>query len=264
MALNLTVRVRGAGDAVVLLHGLFGSGSNLGATARALESDFAIYSVDLPNHGRSDWLAKPSVAGMAEGVADWIAQEKLERVHLLGHSLGGKVAMELARAIPSTVASLVVADIAPVAYPPGHASVFSALEAVANAQCASRAEAQKVMEAHLNEPDVIQLLLASLRRNDEGIYVWRLDYIGLRDAYAQLSAAPTVRFVSDIPALFIRGELSGYVKEKEVEAIAAYFPDANIVTMEGCGHWLHAQKPELFNRLVRDFFEKGDGRSAGT
>ena len=116
MALQLHSRGVGSGTAVILLHGLFGSGANLGALARALRDDYRVYSLDLPNHGRSSWLEHPDLPTMAGAVAHWMDEEGVASAHLLGHSLGGKVVMQLALDDPGRVISLSVADIAPVAY----------------------------------------------------------------------------------------------------------------------------------------------------
>lgn len=255
MSAKLHSSVKGNGPDVVLLHGLFGSGNNLGALARSLAEHYTVHSLDLPNHGRSQWQVHGDIGAMADSVVQWMSGQGLESASLVGHSLGGKVAMQIALSHPSVVRALVVADIAPVAYPPRHDGVFAALAAVASPPCRSRKEAADRMEAYLSEPGVIPFLLSSLQRSDEGTYQWRFNLAGIREQYPSLSAAPPSAGSYSAPVLFISGGNSGYIKETHREAITSRFPRARLKIMAGCGHWLHAEKPELFNRLVADFLD---------
>ena len=134
MSVKIHSTVAGTGPDVVLIHGLFGMGSNLGALSRSLQDRYRVHSVDLPNHGRSDWLPSADIPGMARALLDWMDGEGLHSLALVGHSLGGKVAMELALTHPLRINALVVADIAPVAYPASHQAEFAALTAVAKAK----------------------------------------------------------------------------------------------------------------------------------
>jgi esterase len=253
MVSDVSAKRTGEGPAVVLLHGLFGAGGNLRALAVALQDRFAVFSPDLPNHGRSGWLRNPDLPTMAQRLRDWMDAQGLSSVHLVGHSLGGKVAMQLALSDPLRVRSLVVADIAPVAYAAHHESVFSALQAVAAGRCRSREEAATLMASYLQEEAVIQFLLTSLQRDGEGIMRWRFDLQGIRSGYASLLAAPRGGQSYPGPVLFIKGGSSEYIQEQHLPAIKAFFPAASIRVMPGCGHWLHAEKPQLFNGIVARF-----------
>ena len=255
MALKLHVSRSGAGPPVVLLHGLFGAGGNLGALARALQDRFEVCSVDLPNHGRSEWSPQTDLAGMALHLLEWMDDEALNAAAIVGHSLGGKVAMQLALEQPARVSALVVADIAPVAYPPQHDAVFAALQAVASAQCRSRKDAAELMHEYLEEPEVIQFLLTSLQRDAEGIYRWRFNLDGLRTGYHALRSAPVFGQAYDGPTLFIKGGESGYIQEQHRALILDMFPLARVKVMPDCGHWLHAQQPRLFNGIVNRFLQ---------
>jgi esterase len=253
MSSGLYVKRTGQGKAVILLHGLFGSGGNLGALARSLLKEFTVFSPDLPNHGRSDWSVNPDLPGMADSLCRWMDEEGLSRAHLVGHSLGGKVAMLLALQYPGRVESLVVADIAPVNYTAHHEGVFAALAAVANGQCTSREEAARMMASHLPEDAVIQFLLTSLQRDAQGLYGWRFDLEGIRAAYPALLAAPQEDQPYPGPVLFIKGGDSDYIQAQHWPAITAFFPAATIKVMPDCGHWLHAEKPQVFNGIVGRF-----------
>ncbi|QIB67104.1 alpha/beta fold hydrolase [Kineobactrum salinum] len=247
--------VAGEGPDVVLLHGLFGMGSNLGALSRSLQDRYRVHSLDLPNHGRSAWTDSMALPDLAAAVQRWMQHRHLETAHFVGHSLGGKVAMQLALEAPYCIDALVVADIAPVAYPPSHDAVFAALEAVAGASCRSRNEAAELMGRYLQEQSVIQFLLLSLQRGDSGHYHWRFNYSALRDHYQQLRAGLPAETPFNGRVLFVKGGDSDYIQPQYREAIEQRFPEALIQEMEGCGHWLHVEKPRLFNQIVGDFLD---------
>lgn len=255
---DLYFTVEGDGSPVVLIHGLFGMGGNLGALARELRASHRVYSIDLPNHGRSPWVAGADIPVLAESVLAWMQARNLERAALVGHSLGGKVAMQLALQQPARVESLVVADIAPVAYPPSHDAVFAALNAVAQAQVKSRSQAGELMAQMLTEAQVVQFLLLSLARGDDGCYHWRFNLSELERGYAAIrSALNLVDSPYGGPVLFIKGGLSDYILAEHEQAIRALFPAAEVKVIPDTGHWLHAEQPRLFNSLVRRFLARG-------
>ena len=245
----------GEGPAVVLLHGLFGSGSNLGSLARSLQDRYSVYSVDLPNHGRSDWLQQIDLHNMALSLGQWMTHHQLTDACLVGHSLGGKLAMQLALGAPQRVRALVVADIAPVAYGAQHDSVLAALQAVAAMSCTSRQAAMQEMAHIIDDPGVVQFLLTSLRRGEDGVYRWRFDVEGITRDYHRLREAPAAVGTYPAPVQFIKGGDSDYIQEHHRAHILALFPQAQLKVMPGCGHWLHAQQPRLFNSLVGRFID---------
>jgi len=263
MNIELHDSVLGDGPDVVLLHGLFGQGSNLGSIARALQTEFRVHSPDLPDHGHSPWTDEPSIASYAEAVGHWMAARDIPRAHVLGHSLGGKVAMELALSNPALVDKLVVADIAPVTYQPSHEGVFEGLFAVTAAQCGSRQEAARVLERTIPDPGVVQFLLLSLMRvgkgegegqnGGRGHWRWRLNHEGLASAYPKLLRGLVADYPFDGETLIIRGEQSDYVTDGHRSAIEALFSRVELATITSAGHWLHAEKPKQFNQLVRNF-----------
>ncbi len=238
------------------MHGLFGAGNNLGALARSLADRFCVYSLDLPNHGRSAWMKNAALQRMAGAVSTWMDDEGLESAALAGHSLGGKVAMELALAQPQKVDALVVADIAPVAYPPRHDAVFAALDAVVAGACRSREEASGIMAQYLGEPGVIQFLLMSLQRGDDGVYNWRFNLEGIKQDYAALRAEPDVIEAYAGPVLFVKGGESDYILPEHRARVLELFPRAQLEIMADCGHWLHAQQPAVFNDIVGRFLDR--------
>jgi len=259
MALKLHFTRNGTGPPVVLLHGLFGAGGNLGALARALQESFEVYSVDLPNHGRSNWLEHADLSTLAACLRQWMDEQQLAHASFVGHSLGGKVAMQLALEHAGRVDALVVADIAPVVYPPHHDAVFAALDAVVAGQCTSRQRAAELMAAHIEEEGVIQFLLMSLQRGADGIYSWRFNLEGIKAGYQAVRAAPLAEQAYGGPVLFIKGGDSNYILEEHRQSILNLYPRAKVKAMPGCGHWLHAQQPRLFNGIVSRFLQSQPG-----
>ena len=251
---GLHASVSGDGRDVLLLHGLFGMGSNLGSLARALAPHYRVHQLDLPNHGRSPWQSHMTLASLAQAVGAYADSLGAEAPVLIGHSLGGKVAMQRALTAPERVAATVVADILPIEYPASHDQVFAAIAAVVAAQPDSRREAGEIMARHVAEPGVAQFLLLSLRRDDDGTYRWRFNAEALRDSYTHLREPPAAGsppFAG--PALFIYGEQSAYVTEEGMAVARTRFPAARFTAIAGAGHWLHVEKPEEFNAAVMDF-----------
>ena len=239
---------------VVLLHGLLGLGSNLGAIARALAPEARVIVPDLRNHGRSFRTPGMSYGDMAKDLAATLDAEGADRVRLMGHSMGGKLAMQFALDFPVRCERLLVADIAPVAYAPHHQPVFDAMSLVSARPDSDRRETARLLEERLADPALVSLLLMHRERLPEGQWGWRLgleDIVaGYPDILASLAADPG-RWAG--PALFLRGERSNYVLPEHHSRIRALFADARIETIPDAGHWLHAEKPALFIPRARDF-----------
>ncbi|HSB97024.1 MAG TPA: alpha/beta fold hydrolase [Spongiibacteraceae bacterium] len=239
------------GEWVLLLHGLFGSGDNLGALAKVLAAEFRVLTIDLRNHGRSPHSSSMSQTAMA---ADILAlQDKLgiANAHLVGHSLGGKVAMQVALNNPERVARLVVADIAPVDYPPHHQDIFAGLQAVDLARLKQRGDADAPLAQFVAELPVRQFLLKSLYRDETGFH-WRFNLPVLLASYKELLAAPSGTPFRG-PTLFIKGELSNYIVPEYEAKTRRLFPNFTFKMIAGTGHWLHGEKPLVFNKLVQQF-----------
>lgn len=248
-------RVSGAGEPVILLHGLFGMGSNLGGLARAISDSFEVHQLDLPNHGRSPWQPQADLGSMAASVKRYADKEGLGSVSVVGHSLGGKVAMQFALSNPQRVTGLAVADIAPVAYAGSHDTVFEAIRAVDAERPQSRAQASDLMREFVPDHGVVSFLALSLQRDPQGAYVWRFNAQGLQDSYAEFRAPP-VGPICRAQALFIYGLDSTYVDERGKAAASQLFPEAQFEGIAGTGHWLHAEKPHEFNTAVYEFLQR--------
>lgn len=248
----LHVKVAGEGEPLILLHGLFGSLENLGAVARLLSVDFKVYSVDLPNHGRSSHRSGANLAHMAGAVCEWMGKTGLVSAALVGHSLGGKVAMEIALNHPDRVDSVVVIDIAPITYPPRHENVFAGLNAVDPAALSSRAEAETQLAAHVPEAAVRSFLLKNLVKTEAG-FAWRMHLQDIQREYPNLLRENRYDGTFLRPVLFLKGGDSDYIKSDHRQAILQRFPSAQLKIVPNTGHWLHAEKPELTAALIRKF-----------
>lgn len=255
MSVALNYRELGSGGVpVLLIHGLFGAGDNLGSLARRLATTRRVLMLDLRNHGQSPHTSTMTQAQMAEDVLALLGKLDITRADIVGHSLGGKVAMQLALNHPECVRRLVVVDIAPVDYPRGHDTVFAALHAVDLSAVRSRRDAEAMMVPYIEEPMLRQFLLKSLERTDRG-YGWRFNLPALYTNYEALRSAPQGELFSG-PTLFVRGELSDYIAPQYEPQLRAMFPQARIETVTGTGHWVHGDNPEVFNQLVSGFLSQ--------
>lgn len=250
--MNLFYRKRGSGLPLVMLHGLFGSADNLGGLARAMENDHEMILVDHRNHGRSPHMPTHSYPDMAKDIFSLMDQEGLDRAHVFGHSMGGKVAMQMALMAPERIERLVIGDISPVSYGRHHDRILEGMEAVATAAPQNRAGAEKILSAFESDDAVLSFLLTNWRRSDDGIWRWRLNIDTIRDDYAAIAAGLDGQAV-DTPVMFLRGGNSDYVSAEHRNAILQLFPNATVRTVEGAGHWLHAEKPDLVARLITRF-----------
>lgn len=248
----LHFKVAGEGEPLVLLHGLFGSLENLGAIARLLSAHFKVYSVDLPNHGRSAHSAGMGLRQMALAVWQLMEQVGLPKAALIGHSLGGKVAMEIALSHPASVTSLVVIDIAPVAYPPRHQDVFAGLNAIDPAALPSRSAADDILSNYVKEAAVRSFLLKNLVKDDTG-FSWRMHLEDIGREYSNLIDQNRSDGRFEMPVLFLKGGESDYIKPDYHQDITGRFPATQFKVIANAGHWLHAEKPELTATLIRKF-----------
>ena len=246
------------GHPLVVLHGLFGSQDNWRSQALEWAQNRWVITMDLRNHGMSGHHPLMNYATMAEDVCGTLDELGLKRVDLLGHSMGGKVAMQLAINQPQRVNSLVIADIAPVAYQPPHQSILAGLNSIDLATLASRKQALDLLINYESDVQVCQFLLKSLYKNKAGEFALRYNLKAIKDNYQAISAAPTSSKELPCfsgPVLILKGADSHYILADHKIAFDTLLPNAELKIMTGCGHWLHAEKPELFCRLVTRFLD---------
>ena len=259
MAEQLHVKTSGEGDSnVVLLHGLFGSGNNLGQIARGLRVDHQVHSVDLPDHGRSDWLPRVSIQGYARCVAAWMDGRKLTNCSVIGHSLGGKVAMQLAVNRPELIEQLVILDISPMTYTVRrHDHIFAGLKAVKVAGVKTRSDAREVLLEYIDEPAVADFLLTSAYIEDSGLIDWRFNLSQLEADYRQMLFGIEVQQAQglpcQVPSLVVRAADSGYVPKTTKQDFAHVFGALDVITVENAGHWLHQEQTETVLSIISQF-----------
>ena len=244
----------GDGAPVVLLHGLFGSQSNFGALARRLAVDYRVMSLDLRNHGGSPQGPGMTYADMAEDVAETLDARGTGPVALVGHSMGGKVAMQVALTAPTRVRRLLVADIAPVRYPPHFRTIAAAMQAIPLHPGLLRAEADAALQPSVLDPAVRGFLLQNLRFGSAPAWRIGLDHIARSLPDIEGWDAPAATY--DGPVLMLRGERSDYVQLEHRPAIRALFPRARFLALRDAGHWLHADAPEAFLSVVQEFLSR--------
>lgn len=239
---------------LILMHGLFGNKNNLGVVMRAFRDTRRVISVDMRNHGDSGQSEQMSYPLMAEDVIALMDELGIEKAALIGHSMGGKTACQMALTHPERVERLVVADIAPVQYATiGQATALSALIAAAEGRPSSRKEADEIMQRHESVAGVRSFLLMNFTKLSSGEFGLKLNLEAIQNAYeTELILAPKGNPYAG-PALFIRGGASDYVRDEHLPEISKLFPNASIETIDGAGHWLHAQAPAQFNQLVTEF-----------
>ena len=252
MTLDLAFESVGLGPPLVVLHGLFGSGSNWRSIARALATTHTVYSVDLRNHGASPWADAMGYPEMADDVRGFVERQGLKQPAILGHSMGGKTAMALALMYPEHVGSLIVVDIAPVQYADTMTPFAEAMRAPDVLAAASRTEAQRRLQPLLPDPSVAPFLMQNLvMQNDH--FDWRINLGAITAAIGSLSDFPSL--LQDLrfkrPMTAIVGERSDYVSGRDGLAYAPMFSRVQLDVIADAGHWVHADQPEAFVDAVQ-------------
>jgi pimeloyl-ACP methyl ester carboxylesterase len=254
MRLNIIAMGQGGGTPLVLLHGLFGQAANFGAVQKVLAASRRVLALDLRNHGHSPHAEAMDYATMAADVAETLREEGAAPADVLGHSMGGKVAMMLALTEPALVARLVVADIAPRAYPPAYRPYAEAMRALPLAPGLTRRQADLALADAVPVAGIRGFLLQNLNLAADPP-AWRIGLDAIANGLPQMEGAlplpPGARF--DGPTLVLSGALSDYVQEQDRPLFRALFPAARFSRVKGAGHWLHAEKPEGFLAALQAF-----------
>lgn len=241
------------GPPLIILHGLLGANGNWHTLSRTVFKEVAtVYAVDQRNHGRSPHTDQMDYASMAADVRAFIDQHDLGRVSLLGHSMGGKTAMQVALSYPEVVDRLIVADMAPTAYEPRHTELLDALARIDPSTYDDREAIDAALAEDVPSRPVRQFLLKNLNYDGE-TYTWTMNLDAIRAHYDNINAALPGDETFDGPTLFVRGGASDYVSDEDLPAIRERFPAAELETIEGAGHWLHADSPDAFSDVVVDF-----------
>lgn len=255
--MRLNVTEAGHGAPVVLLHGLFGAGQNFGAIQKKLAASDGrrVLALDLRNHGASPHASAMGYPEMAEDVAETLEALAALPAAVVGHSMGGKVAMALALARPEAVSRLVVADIAPVRYPPAFRPYAEAMRALPLRPGLTRREADAALAEAVAEPGVRAFLLQNLRLDTDPPR-WRIALEEIAAALPGIEDWPGPSGRYDGPTLFVSGERSRYILPEHHPAIRSLFPEARFATVPGAGHWVHAENPAGFLEAITPFLDE--------
>ncbi len=250
--MKLFYKQYGQGTPLIILHGLFGGADNWHSLATQLADQFHVVVPDLRNHGQSPHHPETNYPVMAADVAELLATLDLPSAIILGHSMGGKVAMQLALTRPELVQKLIVADMSPRGYTPLHNEIIAALNALDAASFTSRTEIEEVLAGPIPSLNLRRFLLKNLGRAADGTFAWKINLAGLAQSYPHLRT-PVTGPPYPGPTLFLRGSKSEYIRATGEPTIRELFPHSRLTTIEGAGHWLHADNPEEFMRRVREF-----------
>lgn len=258
---ELACSKRGSGPPLVILHGLYGSSTNWRTIAGHFEKSHEVYTPDLRNHGRSPWTPTMQWSEMASDLAQLIEQQLSEPPVVMGHSLGGKVAMVLALGTPELLRRLIVVDIAPSTYiPRAHPHLIKAMMGLDLDKLAGRRrEAEIALKPAINDPVLRQFLLQNMVLR-EGRFEWRINLKAIYGEIENLHGFPAfpnpVRF--ERPTLFLSGERSDYLTPRHFPTLMTLFPEATLKQIPGAGHWIHAEQPEAFIKEVDNFISHPD------
>jgi len=241
---------------LIFLHGLFGSSDNWGTVAKHFSQHYQVISVDLRNHGKSPHSESQSYTDMADDLHALCDALSLDRIHLLGHSLGGKVAMQFATSFPDRVEKLIVVDMAMRAYADAHTHLIDAMLAVDLSTLQNRSEVDKALSSAIPQAMVRQFLLMNLTKlainQSENSLAWRINLTALKTNYPRLHQAVCENAHYEKSCLFIRGKHSDYVQDLDIEHIKTHFTNAQFASLP-TGHWVHAEQPQAFIKEVGNF-----------
>lgn len=253
---NLNFKVFGDGTPLVILHGLLGSLDNWQTIARKLADTYRVFIVDQRNHGKSFHSAEFNYEILSDDLYAFFLQHNITQAHVIGHSMGGKAAMLFAMQHPEMVHKLIVVDVAPVAYEDRHSHIFKALQAISLDKMNSRDDVESTLRNKLNAEDesTIQFLMKGLYRDDANAFRWRFNFGPLWDAYNSISGEVNGKPFNG-KTLFIKGKYSPYINQESYASIERLFPNNVLEEIEGAGHWVHAEQPEAFLRVISAFLK---------
>ena len=254
--MNLAFRVAGEGRPLIILHGLLGSADNWRSMKRRLGAHCKVFAVDLRNHGQSPHSDIFDYDVMAADLREFVEQQSLRSIALLGHSMGGKVAMKFAIDYAEQVDRLVIVDIAPKPYEPAKRYMLEALLSLDLTRYKSFADVDSALAGEIPGESLRKFLLKNLARDENGYFRWKVHLEAIYRNYDKLATGVTSERIFDKPTLFIRGGRSNYIEDDDAPLIRRIFPQADIATLPEAGHWVHIDRPEEFFQAALNFLNK--------
>jgi esterase len=246
----------GEGKPLFILHGLFGLGDNWATISKSYaENGFCCYLIDLRNHGRSPHSFDITYEAMATDLAELMQDEQIEKINLIGHSMGGKAAMFFSSLYTEKTNKLIVADIAPRYYAQHHQSIFSTLKSIDISTLTTRKETEELVRSGIKDEATIQLLMKNLYWKDDTTLDWRFGFSEIEQNIENIGKEFAPGKKINIPVLFVKGERSGYINESDETEIKKIFPLAEFKVVPSAGHWVHAENPKGFLEATLEFLK---------
>ncbi len=254
--MKLYFRKYGQGQPLIILHGLFGQSDNWNSLAKQFgENNFEVYAVDERNHGLSPHSDEWNYKVMSDDLHELILDNHLQNVILIGHSMGGKTAMQYAIEHPETLDKLIVVDMSPKQYPLHHQAVLDGLNAVDFSLVKTRKEAEEILSKYISDYGTKQFLLKNIYWKENEELAWRFNLKTITEQIENIGEATPLDKICNVPTLFIKGEKSNYISENDIDLIKNLFPNSTLTTIENAGHWIHAEQPKLFFDCVIKFLK---------
>jgi len=253
--MKLHYRTLGEGPPLIILHGIFGTSDNWQTFGKQLASDYRVFLIDQRNHGLSPHSDTFDYPSMAEDLQQFIEHHQLETPIILGHSMGGKVAMFHAVKYPDKLGKLIVVDIAPRSYPVHHQHILDAMGSVDLSSVASRGEVEEQLKPHLPDWGVRQFIMKNLNREDDNTFSWKLNLAAIRENIENVGMAVEASEPVNKPTLFVRGEKSDYIGSEDEALIHKIFSEAELATIKKAGHWVHAEQPKALYETLMKFLQ---------
>jgi pimeloyl-ACP methyl ester carboxylesterase len=249
-------KIEGYGKPLLILHGFLGMSDNWKTIGLQFATNgFQVHLLDLRNHGRSFHSDEFSYELMVQDVYEYCLANNLEKINMIGHSMGGKTAMLFAVTYPERIEKLIIADIGPKFYPQHHQTILEGLNAVDFSLKPSRNEVEEILSHHITDFGTRQFLLKSLYWQEPGQLAFRFNLPVFNKKIEEIGMALPENAVFSKPTLFIRGGKSDYILNEDFENLKKHFPDSTIETIPDAGHWLHAENPKMFCKIASSFLK---------
>ncbi|MCB0806868.1 MAG: alpha/beta fold hydrolase [Bacteroidales bacterium] len=256
--MKLFYRQFGEGQPVVILHGIFGISDNWVTIGRRLAEKFEVFIPDQRNHGQSPHSATFNYFSLVDDLREFIEDRELSHPILIGHSMGGKVAMNFAMEYPGRIEKLVVVDMSMRRYEPRqeHMQILQAMLQVDFDAVSSREEVEDIISVSVKSKRVRMFIMKNLYRINDNRFSWRLNVDSINENIDNIFEGIDSPYTFEKPSLFIRGGNSDYIQDQDFEKIQRYFPKSKLQTIEGASHWVHADKPDELCAMFSEFLEK--------
>jgi pimeloyl-ACP methyl ester carboxylesterase len=254
--MRLHYELQGEGRPLLVLHGFLGSSDNWRGMRKRFAATYKVFSLDQRNHGSSPHSSSMNYGVMAGDVREFMFEQGLSQISLLGHSMGGKVAMQFACESPEAIDKLVILDIGPKAYPPTHRLLLQAMQNLKLGGLKTYGQAEAALHATIADSALSKFVVKNLTRDPNGAFQWRIGLDELAANYDQLIKAPAIPNRFEKPTCFIRGALSRFIEDQDFAAIRESFPFAEFHTVPNAGHWVHIDAPAEVHRIVDEYLRR--------